>query len=251
MASDGLRIASCLANGRPSSEMSSVVSLAVKWEASWISTMARYLAGKSQNQLQSIIYPNSSGSDQKIYQRPNNDLMAKDIRTDLGGEVFLASAVIFDLREMSLLTDPPEDALDGRLAMSVVGTEPGNVSVRGIRDFTKVSVGRIGLNLGSCSRSIDLLLLPGWAAIERSPFAVNVLGDSDIAEELGLGNTLDSDAQAFGVTINIGIGESVRGTDGVAAGARSSEAVRSRDCGSLYVITSAEPKVVEAAYLRS
>ena len=82
----------------------------------------------------------------------------KDIRTDVGvGAGGSAGAIVGEAREL-MAVDQPEVLLDGVLARSGVGTEPGLVSVGAARDTKKVRVSPGSVGLSASSSGVELRL---------------------------------------------------------------------------------------------
>ena len=152
----------------------------------------------------------------------------KDIRTNEGEDARSgAGAVVGEARKLAAV-DQLEVALDGVLARSGVGPEPGGVSDSAHRDTRKVRAGIAGINLGASSGSVDLRL-PGWRTTnECGPLDVDA-GDSEVSREPNLSGIFNSGEEVLGGAIRIDIGEEVRWLDGVVSSPSSSEVVGSRD----------------------
>jgi len=119
-------------------------------------------------------------------------------------------------------------ALDGGLAIAVVGTEPGSVPGCGVRDTHDVRVGPIGIVFGVTGGCNNVRLLIIRAAVEGSPLAM-CAGDGEVARELDPGSSLNGTVEVLGGAIGVDVGEQVRRLDGVISSARSSEVVRRGD----------------------
>ena len=125
-----------------------------------------------------------------------------------------------------MAVDQLEVVLDGVLARSSVGTEPGLVSVRAARDALKVRVGLAGVGLCTISGGVNLQLSDRRAEDERSPL-VMVAGGGEFAGELELGNVFNGGIEVLGGTVSTDVGEQVRWLDGVASMPGFSEVVSS------------------------
>ena len=111
-------------------------------------------------------------------------------------------------------------------ASLVVGTEPGGVSSRAVRETQKVSVCAYGMTLGGRSGVYELLLLGRRAAAEADSLLVNA-GDGKGTSEVNLGSILTDGIDVLEGPISIDVGEQVRWLDGVLSRTRQSEIVRS------------------------
>lgn len=113
-----------------------------------------------------------------------------------------------------MAVDQPEVLLDGVLAGSGVGTEPGLVSVRAARDTLKVRVGTTGVGLGARGSGVELRLPGCRTADEGSPFVVDA-ADGKVTGKLDLNDSLNSGKEVVEGAFNIDVGEQVRRLDGV------------------------------------
>jgi len=124
--------------------------------------------------------------------------------------------------------DQAEVALDGALASSGVGAEPGLVSVRAARNTSKIRVGPAGVGLGARGGGADLRLSGRRAADETSPLVVDA-GDGEVTRELDLNDVLNSGVEVLGGAVSIDVGELVRWFDGVVSRSGLGEVVSGGD----------------------
>jgi len=136
----------------------------------------------------------------------------KDIRTDVGEGVRISAGAVVGEAQKLAAVDQLEVALDGVLARSGVGAEPGGVSDSAHRDTRKVKVGVAGINLGADSGSVDLRLPSRRTTNECGPLGVDA-GDSEVAREPNLSGIFNSGEEVLGGAIRIDIGEEVRWLD--------------------------------------
>ena len=152
----------------------------------------------------------------------------KDIRTDEGVDARSgAGAVVGEARKLAAV-DQLEAVLDGPLARSGVGAEPGNISDRAPRDIPNVPEGVFGIDLGVGSGIVELRFPGRRTTDECGPLGVDA-GDSEVSRELDLSGIFNSGEEVLGGAIRIDIGEEVRWLDGVVSSPSSSEVVGSRD----------------------
>ena len=118
--------------------------------------------------------------------------------------------------------------LDGALARSGVGPEPGLVSVRAARDTKKVRVSPGGVGLSAGGGGVDLRLSGQRATREGSPLLVDP-GGGQVTRELDLNDTLNSGVEVLRSAISIDVGEQVRRLDGVVSGSGFGEVVSGGD----------------------
>ena len=126
-----------------------------------------------------------------------------------------------------MTVDQAEVALDGALASSGVGAEPGLVSVRAARDTSKVRVGLAGVCLSTRGGGADLRL-SGRRAADESPLVADA-GDGEVTRELDLNDVLNSGVEVLGGTVSIDVGELVRWFDGVVSRSGLGEVVSGGD----------------------
>ena len=127
-----------------------------------------------------------------------------------------------------MAVDQPEVLLDGTLARSSVGTEPGLVSVRAARDTLEVRVGPTGVGLGARGSGVELRLSGCRTADEGRPFVVGA-GDGKVTRKLDLNDSLNSGEEVIEGAVNIDVGEQVRRLDGVPSRSGLGEVISSGD----------------------
>lgn len=152
---------------------------------------------------------------------------------------------------MIACTHLQEGTLDGLLEIGVVGAELSHVSGRPSFDTLNVIVGFNDKIVGIINGIAKLIYVGRRTVLDVTPRVVDVPGDSEILKEPGLGGAFNGGVQVHGGPISADIGGEVRGSDGVAGGARMSEVVHMRDWGLSYKVVPGELNAIETIHLRS
>ena len=150
------------------------------------------------------------------------------MRTNVGEYVISTAVTAVGEARETMTADQLEVVLDGALARSGVGTEPGLVSGCAARDTRNVRVGIIGVYLGAINGVLEEDTVNPRAALEGGPFVVDA-GNGEVTGELNLGNILNCGVEVLGGAIRIDVDEQVRRLDGVGSSAGPSKVVCSRN----------------------